>query len=88
MPEGQGLMWEEVDNAKEPSVMQMWWSEKKSWVSSLALQHHAAAPARGQPPAGAEAGAGWAILSFSSGFGKSQKPQLKFLKIKEAGATN
>lgn len=47
MPEGQGLMWEEVDNAKEPSVMQMWWREEKSWVSSTALQHDVAAPALG-----------------------------------------
>jgi len=36
MPEGwMGLLREEVDNAKEPSVMQMWYREEYSWVSSL-----------------------------------------------------
>lgn len=43
---------------------------------------------REQPPAGAEAGAGWVILLFSPGFGESQTPQLKNQKIKEVGATN
>lgn len=34
-PEGwRGLLREEVDNAKELSVMQMWWQEECSWVSS------------------------------------------------------
>lgn len=83
-----GLPWEEVDNAKEPSVMQTWQWEEYSWVSSptssqgtgKALGWDAAAPAHGlrwgsllQGEKAEKTEQVGITLSFYLVFGKSQK---------------